>query len=230
MILADEITCEIADPNAAKVELINCSTSLMDSAKGIELIWIAAAAIGSIGAMIVTLFMARYAWKAWQSSQEQIQIARDQMVQNQEIAVESLRIPSTIEFTRTLGSISGHLNFWSVSREEFTRLIKQLDATFSQWELFHVDVFRDGRMSDLIAKLQYRLEEYAEKWAEHPLPVNSWPEGQRSEDIEKLQDATSMLEDICRRLLNNDIAQDKFNEVVAKLNKEFPWPIEETDH
>lgn len=77
MILADSITCQVATPNAVKVELINCSTSLIDSAKGVELMWIAIGAIGAFGAMLITLVMARYAWKAWNTAQQQLEATKD---------------------------------------------------------------------------------------------------------------------------------------------------------
>lgn len=94
MILADEITCQIADPNAAKVELINCSTSLIGSAKGLELMWIAIGAIGAFGAMLITIFMARYAWKAWVTSREQLEHMRREssLLRRQPALVDFLRI------------------------------------------------------------------------------------------------------------------------------------------
>lgn len=74
MILADPINCTIPSMDALKTkgQEITCTTSLIDSAKGVELMWIAIAAIGALGSLIVTIFMARYAWKAWQTSRQHL--------------------------------------------------------------------------------------------------------------------------------------------------------------
>lgn len=94
MILADKITCKVATPNAVKVDLIDCSTSLIDSAKGVELMWIAIGAIGAFGAMIITIFMARYAWKAWDTARKQLEHSQSEAVLNRRQAaiVDYLRV------------------------------------------------------------------------------------------------------------------------------------------
>ncbi|MGP9781845.1 hypothetical protein ACT3UQ_05220 [Glutamicibacter sp. AOP12-B1-11] len=221
MILADEITCEIADPNAAKIDLINCSTSLIDSAKGLELMWIAVGAIGAFGAMLITIFMARYAWKAWKSSQEQVQIAKDQMKQSQKIAIESQRIPSTAEFTRALYTVARHLNFWDVTKEDFDTASRELGASSDKWQLLYGDVFRDGMLFDLIANIQYALSAYAERWWRIPIPENSWPRDQRSDEILMLSNTTSILADTCGELLHGGVTEQEYISLVKRLSDDF---------
>lgn len=221
MILADKITCKVATPNAVKVDLIDCSTSLIDSAKGVELMWIAIGAIGAFGAMIITIFMARYAWKAWQAAQEQVQTAKEQMKQAQQIAIESQRIPSTAAFTRALYAISRHLNFWDVSEEEFEMASRELGTASDNWQLLYGDVFRDGMLYDLISDLQTALSRYAETWWRVPIAKNSWPQGQRSSDIEILCMATETLADKCGDLLHGEVTEQDYIALVRSLRDDF---------
>lgn len=223
MILADPINCTIPSMDVLKTkgQEITCTTSLIDSAKGVELMWIAVAAIGALGSFIVTIFMARYAWKAWKSSQEQVQIAKDQMEQSQKIAIESQRIPSTAEFTRALYTISRHLNFWDVTKEEFKTASMELGASSDKWQLLYGDVFRDGVLFDLISTIQSALSDYAEKWWRLPITENSWPRGERSNEISMISNVTSVIADMCGELLHGEVTEQEFISCMNRLNNDF---------
>lgn len=96
MITADTIKCNIPTLDAVNIQgqELSCTTSLIASAKEIELMWIAIGAIGAFGSLIVTIFMARYAWKAWNTAKKQLEHSENEAVLNrrQMALIDFLRI------------------------------------------------------------------------------------------------------------------------------------------
>ncbi|PRB78257.1 hypothetical protein CQ012_02390 [Arthrobacter sp. MYb214] len=146
MILADEITCQIADPNAAKVELINCSTSLIDSAKGLELMWIAIGAIGAFGAMLITIFVARYAWKAWRTANDQIDLTRT-------IAVEQQRLPALTEFLTALHALVA-VDSKVVDEAKLRSAASEARFKAEIWAISYDQLFRAGSLDKTISFIE----------------------------------------------------------------------------
>jgi len=146
MIRADEITCQIADPNAVKVELIDCSTSLIDSAKGLELMWLAVGSIGAFLAMVITIFMAHFAWKAWNTSESQLKLTR-------EISLEQQRLPALTDFVKALRSLSFIDTSKHTPRDsgEFAR-----EAQFMAeiWAISYPRIFDSGVLGKIVAGIE----------------------------------------------------------------------------
>jgi len=146
MIRADEIICQIADPNAVKVELIDCSTSLIDSAKGLELMWLAVGSIGAFFAMVITIFMARYAWKAWNTSQDQLELTR-------EIALEQQRLPALAEFIKALRL----LVFVDTSKDDVQTaraLAREASLHAELWTISYKKIFDSNVVPKIITEIE----------------------------------------------------------------------------
>lgn len=146
MILADEISCTVATPNAVKVELIDCTTSLIDSAKGVELMWIAIGAIGAFGAMIITLFMARFAWKAWKTSREQLTLTRT-------IAIEQQRLPALTEFLEALHAVVA-VDTSVVEEKKLRSLASEARFKADIWSISYDRIFTSKTLGNVISHLE----------------------------------------------------------------------------
>ncbi|GAA1893731.1 hypothetical protein GCM10009715_43630 [Paeniglutamicibacter psychrophenolicus] len=98
MISADAITCHIATPNAVKLELINCTTNLMDTAKGVELFWMMVSALGAVLAAI-------FAGVAWRTAKKQLKDLHDTRRRDEKRA-------ATVNFVRVIHNLRRYSQDW----------------------------------------------------------------------------------------------------------------------
>lgn len=148
MILADPINCTIPSMDALKIkgQEITCTTSLIDSAKGVELIWIAIGAIGAFGAMFITLFMARYAWKAWNTAQDQLELTR-------EISLEQQRLPALADFIKALRLLV-FVDTSASTEKEARKLAREASLHAELWTISYKKIFDSGVIQSIIAGLE----------------------------------------------------------------------------
>lgn len=70
MLLADAITCRVPTPDAIKIESLTCSSSIMDTVDGVEILimWLS---------LFVSAGMALFAFLAWNNAQTQLRDLRN---------------------------------------------------------------------------------------------------------------------------------------------------------
>lgn len=129
MILADEITCEIATQDAVKADLINCSTSLIDSAKGVELLFIG---LGAIAALVAAIFAAR----AFKNAQKQLKLGEAQH-----------RYPLLREILDSLRLIFRHDPASLDSADQLRELTNEANYLMRMWVVFYPKL-QNGRVFD----------------------------------------------------------------------------------
>lgn len=201
MILADEITCKVATPDAVKVDLIDCSTSLIDSAKGVELMWIAIGAIGAFGAMVITIFMARYAWKAWNTS-------RMQLVATLDIALADKRLKAVPEFINSVRSLADSYG-QGKTLEEVIELEESAYLAGELWALTYPAIFQSNCIRPAVSS----VAKYVRKDAIFQTDVEGMDVGQiMAKGLNEIVVKASYgrLKDLVHKLYGGEISEQDF--------------------
>ncbi|WP_440102411.1 hypothetical protein [Glutamicibacter mishrai] len=225
MILADEITCEVADANAVKIDLIDCSTSLIDSAKGVELMWIAIGAIGAFGAMVITIFMARYAWKAWNAAQKQNESTEKQIQLTRDLFIEAQRVPAVTDYINDLRRLCLYVD--ELDSAQQTKLSASLEHDAVRWMLTYPTTLERRSLEIISIRIGTATLEYIITDRNKEIAKLKDPEFDVEKIDGRLGEISKYLADVCEdmvarciRLHHGQIAIEKFeSELELSLEK-----------
>lgn len=210
MILADAITCQIATPEAVKVDLINCSTSLIDSAKGVELMWIA---IGAIAAFLASMFAARAFWNA----QKQLKLAEAQH-----------RYPLLREILDAMRPVFEHEPDSLDSQSRLRELTGEANYLLRMWIVFYPQL-HGGRVFERFFNSICAYFDYSHMAAIHVREYTASPVSRakcrikitecRTEMVSIEDSLTSIFLGLHGNLIKSEKARNELEQMIARLDE-----------
>lgn len=222
MISAETLVCRVSTGSAIKVDKLYCSTSPTNNAVifGDLATWIGAGA--TLLAAVISIFMAYFAYHAWQTSQKQLKTTRD-------IAVNDQRVPRLSDFLEKLSLRFGNNPQFAdaydmaASRAEVLRL-------HDRWTLTYPDIYRHGYLRQIVecvanlTLIQIRMQSID--------PNSSGDRREKSEFINErsaakrnLDERISLIKSQCLDLHNEVTTEDQANESFSTLSKELDGDV-----
>ncbi|MGP9529325.1 hypothetical protein [Glutamicibacter sp. AOP5-A2-18] len=131
MTLAEQFKCAIPTPDALKEGVLYCSTNATNGAD----IW---SAVGTCFGVLVTVVMAIFAWKAWDTSRQQLSVAQHEVSENAFRYERTIQLESLFELLGVYSDLDSRVLEGPDAVREIAGRMRASEQKFAMlWEYPH---------------------------------------------------------------------------------------------